>query len=79
MTQKYNWAREWLADNYDICFPNSDGGLTICPGYKPYPDQFTTMHQYFIAISIYKTRACLLKTAYHEDFNKQYKIQLRDN
>jgi len=77
MTRKYNWAREWLADNYDVAFPNSDGGLTVFAGYKPWPDQFTSIHQYFIAISIYKKRSFLLKTAYHANFNKQYNIQLR--
>jgi len=78
MTRKYNWAREWLADNYDVAFPNSDGGLTVFAGYKPWPDQFTSIHQYFIAISIYKKRSSLLKLAYHSDFNKQHDITFRD-
>ena len=77
MTRQYNWAREWHADNYEVAFPNSNGGLTIFPGYKPYPDQFTSMHQYFVAMRIYKTRAFLLKTAYHDDFNQQYNIRYK--
>lgn len=77
MTRQYNYAREWLADNYDIAFPNSDGTLTIFCGFQPWPDQFTSMHQYVIAMSIYKTRAFLLKTAYNPDFNKQYNVTFR--
>ena len=78
MARQYNYAREWIADNYEICFPNSDGGLTIFIGHKPYPNQFTSMHQYIIAMRIYVKRSCLLKAAYHADFNEQNNLYLRD-